>query len=145
MEYSGFSYCRLFFLGLAVLTKGPVAVLVFGLSFFAYFILKKARVKLVFSQIALFLIVLAITGGFWFILQIASGHSKVIIDFINYQVKLFSTKDAGHGGFLFYHFVVILIGLFPTAVFAIPMLIKKDRGGKNRICMHSGCRFSSGW
>jgi len=115
-------------LGLAILTKGPVAILVFSIAFLAYYLSVRGKMKLVFGHILLFIGVLCIVGGFWFILQVLTGNSHVIIDFVNYQVKLFSTKDAGHGGFLLYHFIVILIGVFPTAILAIPMLIRKDKG-----------------
>jgi 4-amino-4-deoxy-L-arabinose transferase-like glycosyltransferase len=115
-------------LGLAVLTKGPVAILVFSLTFVVYFILIRGKMKLVITHILIFIGSLTLIGGFWFLLQILNGHAHVIFDFINYQIKLFSTKDSGHGGFLLYHFVVILLGVFPTALLAIPMLIKKDKG-----------------
>jgi hypothetical protein len=46
------------------------------------------------------------------------------MDFINYQIRLFTTQDAGHGGFLLYHFVVLLLGVFPASVFALPLLLK---------------------
>jgi 4-amino-4-deoxy-L-arabinose transferase-like glycosyltransferase len=115
-------------MGLAVLTKGPVAILVFSLTFVIYFILIRGKMKLVITHIIIFIGALTLIGGFWFLLQVLNGHAHVIVDFINYQIKLFSTKDAGHGGFLFYHFVVILLGVFPTTLLAIPMLIKKDKG-----------------
>ncbi|MFC2137305.1 glycosyl transferase, partial [Bacteroidota bacterium] len=52
-------------------------------------------------------------------LQILNGNYSVIQDFIVYQIRLFKTKDAGHGGFLLYHFVILLIGVFPASLFAI--------------------------
>ncbi|NJK86358.1 MAG: hypothetical protein HC906_10705 [Bacteroidales bacterium] len=67
----------------------------------------------------LFAFFLFITGGLWFILQILNGNFSIIKDFIVYQIRLFRTEDAGHGGFLFYHFVVLFIGVFPASVFAL--------------------------
>ena len=106
-------------LGLAVLTKGPVAILIFALTAGIYWIIKKFRLHISFLQLATFAVVLIIVGGFWFILQILNGHFNVVVEFIQYQIRLFQTKDAGHGGFLFYHFVVLLVGVFPASVFAI--------------------------
>ena len=60
-------------------------------------------------------------GGLWFILQIATGNYSVIEDFIVYQIRLFQTKDAGHGGFLLYHFAMIAIGVFPAVWLALPV------------------------
>jgi 4-amino-4-deoxy-L-arabinose transferase-like glycosyltransferase len=115
-------------LGLAVLTKGPVAILIFALVFVVFYIIVRAKLKLIFTHVLIFIGTLCLVGGFWFILQVLNGHASVVMDFIHYQVKLFTTKDAGHGGFLLYHFVVILIGVFPTSILAIPMLIKKNKG-----------------
>lgn len=106
-------------IGLGILTKGPVALLVFLLTVGFYWIFNHFRLKLRFSDALIFTITLVIVGGFWFILQLASGNKTVIADFINYQIRLFRTEDAGHGGFLLYHFVILLIGVFPASVFAV--------------------------
>jgi hypothetical protein len=58
-----------------------------------------------------------LTGGSWFMMQIAAGNIDVVKDFIVYQARLFSTKDAGHGGFPMYHVVVLLFGVFPASAF----------------------------
>ena len=42
-----------------------------------------------------------------------------MLEFIQYQLKLLRTEDSGHGGFLFYHFVILFIGVFPVSVFAL--------------------------
>jgi hypothetical protein len=66
-----------------------------------------------------YLIVLSGVGGFWFILQYINGNASILQDFVTYQIRLFQTKDAGHGGFLLYHFVVVLLGLFPISIWAL--------------------------
>jgi 4-amino-4-deoxy-L-arabinose transferase-like glycosyltransferase len=106
------------FIGLAVLSKGPVALLVFGLVTVIYFIVKKFKVKFNLGHVLLFLIISLFVGGFWFILQMLNGNLEIIKDFFVYQVRLFQTEDAGHGGFLFYHFVVLFIGVFPASIYA---------------------------
>jgi hypothetical protein len=58
-------------------------------------------------------------GGSWFFVQIFNGQSQTVYDFIIYQIRLFQTKDAGHGGFMLYHFVILLVGVFPASVFAL--------------------------
>ena len=106
------------FIGLGVLTKGPVAFLIFGLVTVIYFITKKFKIKFNLWHILLFLFIFLFVGGFWFILQILNGNFEIVKDFFVYQVRLFQTKDAGHGGFLFYHFVVLFIGVFPASIYA---------------------------
>lgn len=113
------------FIGLGILTKGPVALLIFGLTTFIWVLIyKKWRVIFNFRFILLYLLVLSFTGGLWFILLIIKGHTSVIVDFINYQIRLFTQEDAGHGGFLLYHFVVLFVGVFPASVFTIRSFLK---------------------
>lgn len=110
-------------LGLAVLTKGPVGFLIFLLTFVCYIIFYNREWRSVtwnWGEVALFAIVFALIGGLWFILQIATGHFTIIQDFILYQIRLFETKDAGHGGFLLYHFVWLFFGVMPASVLALP-------------------------
>jgi hypothetical protein len=120
------------FLGLAILTKGPVALLIFGISFFIYLIFVRFRIKTSFRDVLLYSVVLIFTGGFWFILQILSGNLGIIADFITYQIRLFKTEDAGHGGFLLYHFVIMFFGVFPASVFALFSFFKAgDKKGED--------------
>lgn len=107
------------FIGLAVLTKGPVAILIFGLTAFILLCLDRFKLKLKFGHVMVFILVLIFTGGFWFILQILDGNLQTVIDFFVYQLRLFREKDAGHGGFPLYHFVILFFGVFPASVFAI--------------------------
>jgi hypothetical protein len=121
MLHSGLSA---FFTGLGILTKGPVALLVVMLAAGFIVLIKKFKVSIRFRDVLIFLCVLAITGGFWFILLIFNGNIHVIQDFMVYQIRLFRTKDAGHGGFLLYHFVILFFGVFPASFFALPSLFK---------------------
>jgi 4-amino-4-deoxy-L-arabinose transferase-like glycosyltransferase len=100
-----------------VLTKGPVALLIFGLAGIAYLIYVRFRVKIGLMHVLLFFAGLVLTGGSWFALQLLGGHGDTVRDFIVYQVRLFSTKDAGHGGFPGYHIVVLMFGMFPASAF----------------------------
>jgi 4-amino-4-deoxy-L-arabinose transferase-like glycosyltransferase len=113
------------FLGLAVLTKGPVAVLIFSICFFVFLGLKRFRIETSASHVALFIVVLALVGGSWFLLQVILGNSPIIKDFLEYQLKLLSTGNASHSGFFGYHFVVVLLGVFPASVIALKSFTKK--------------------
>jgi len=118
-------------LGLAVLTKGPVAILIFGLVAGILFLLNRFKLSINWKSLTLFIIAFLFTGGFWFLLQIISGHFNIVVDFIIYQIRLFKTEDAGHGGFPLYHFVILLFGVFPASIFAIQghkYIGKKDFG-----------------
>jgi 4-amino-4-deoxy-L-arabinose transferase-like glycosyltransferase len=120
------------FIGLAILTKGPVALLVFLLTAGIYLIIHKFKVRIRFTDLLVYLAVLSFVGGFWFILQILKGNMSIIADFIEYQIRLFRTHGAGHRGFLFYHFVVLLFGAFPASLFALPALFGSRQESGNR-------------
>ncbi len=108
------------FIGLAILTKGPVALLIFLLTFIVYLIWKRFKFDFRWKDVFAFIGVLAVVGGAWFILQIATGNFSIIQDFIEYQIRLFRTEDADHGGFLLYHFVILFFGVFPASLLALP-------------------------
>ncbi len=114
------------FAGLAVLTKGPVGFLLIILTAGVYLISVRFKVNIKFVDILTYIFVLAIVGGFWFIIQILNGNYDTVVDFIVYQVRLFKTQDAGHGGFFGFHFVVLLVGVFPTSVLAIKSFKKEN-------------------
>jgi len=105
------------FIGLSVLTKGPVGLLLAGLTAGVYLLLKRFKNSGNIKHLAVFIISFCIVGLSWFLIEVINGNSKVVVEFINYQIRLLNTKDSGHGGFLLYHFVVLLIGCFPASIF----------------------------
>ena len=107
------------FIGLGILTKGPVAFLIYFFCVLVYLGTTKFKKIVSFKQTLLGAIVIFLIGGFWFILQVATGHLDIIIDFFNYQVRLLTTEDSGHGGPIYYHLLVLLLGCFPASIFAI--------------------------
>lgn len=106
-------------IGLAVLTKGPVAILIFGLTAAIYWILNKFRLKINVYEILGYLMVLILVGGIWFLVQIIIGNYEVVADFFTYQLRLMKSQDAGHGGFILYHAVILFFGVFPASIFAL--------------------------
>jgi len=121
------------FTGLAILTKGPTALLIIGLvAAITYLpsllkgihLLKstadnKPQFQLRLADLSIFLIFTILIGGSWFFVQLFTGHSDMVWKFISYQIRLFTIPDAGHGGNWTYHLVVLLVGVFPASVFAL--------------------------
>ncbi len=126
------------FTGLAVLTKGPVGFLLVALTGGVFLILILFRIKVKLSEVLLFFVVFGLVGGSWFIIQIINGNIDTVVEFIVYQIRLFQTKDAGHGGFFGYHFVVLLFGVFPTSILALKSFRKSENDD-------SFYRFSKKW
>src|SRR5205823_2537238 len=86
------------------------------------------------KDILIFLILTAFVGSIWFIALYLNGQQQIIIDFFKYQVKLFTTEDAGHGGPFYYHFIILLIGCFPAA--ALGLLSMRRIRNNNEIPLH---------
>ena len=116
-----------FFIGLAILTKGPVALLIFILCVLVYWISIRFERLLSVKEILIFGFLVLLVGGSWFALLILNGQGSLIKEFITYQVRLFTTGDAGHGGPFFYHWIVLLFGCFPMSVIALQSFKRNTR------------------
>lgn len=116
------------FAGLAILTKGPVGFLLIALTGGVFLLCVKFKVKIRVIDVITYFIVLALVGGSWFIIQILTGNFDTVVEFIVYQVRLFQTQDAGHGGFFGYHFVVLFFGVFPSSILALKAFGKENTG-----------------
>ena len=120
------------FLGLAVLTKGPAAALIALLCLGVYWIINKFRG---FVHPAKLLWIFLLTCGvtlLWFGIETAINGPKFVIEFTERQWALLTTPDAGHGGFPGYHFVVLLLGVFPASAFAIAAIARREPETRQR-------------
>lgn len=133
-DFSNFSFYSLrhyavmagLFTGLAMLIKGPVAYLILCLCLVVYTAMRKIQWKESLQVIIPFSLVALTLGFSWHIgLFITQGHG-LAIEFFRYQLRLFSTADAGHAGFPGYHLVVLLVGVFPASLLSIPTLFKNS-------------------
>ena len=114
------------FTALAILTKGPVAVLVIGLTLVVLWAIKKFSWYISFRQLLVYGITTLIITGIWFFISYLQDGGKFIIEFTIRQWALLTTEDAGHGGFLMYHFVVLFFGCFPASVFMIHAMLHRQ-------------------
>ncbi|AFK02561.1 glycosyl transferase family 39 [Emticicia oligotrophica DSM 17448] len=108
-----------FFIGLAILTKGPVAGLIWGLTIFFYGLNIRFKNYIKWKEMVIFGISCLLITSIWFANELFNNGPWFFKEFITYQIRLFSTPDAGHGQPFYYHFVVVLIGCFPISIFAI--------------------------
>ena len=111
------------FVGLAILTKGPVGLLIVLLTFLTYWISVKFKHVASWQQVLLMALSAFVVSSLWFGPETIKNGPWFIVSFIEYQIRLLSTSDAGHQQPLYYHFVVVLIGCFPFSVFAIRKLL----------------------
>ncbi|MGB3619593.1 MAG: glycosyltransferase family 39 protein [Catalinimonas sp.] len=111
-------------LGLAVLTKGPVAYLIVCLCFFIYWIFQRFRLYVSVPQFIVFSLITALLTLTWYGVETIKNGPWFVQEFVRYQYRLFSTPDAGHRGFFGYHFVVLFFGCFPASVFALRAFVR---------------------
>ncbi|MDZ7897655.1 MAG: glycosyltransferase family 39 protein [Arcicella sp.] len=108
------------FIGLSILTKGPVGGLIWGLTVFFYWAYYARFGRIInWQQLLIFGGSCLLIASIWFANELITNGLWFINEFITYQIRLFSTPDAGHGQPFYYHFVVVLIGCFPISIFAI--------------------------
>ena len=120
--------------GLAVLTKGPVAVLIILLVVFFYVIYKWKTIKIKFLDLLLAVAIICVITSFWFLSEILNGGGiELFKEFIAYQIRLFTTSESGHGEPFYYHFIVLFFGCFPISLIAFPYILKKNFTDENTI------------
>lgn len=115
-------------LGLAALAKGPVALLIAGLVTGLFLLFSRFRRGPGVGALVLYGFSALLAAGFWFGLEYMARGPWFIAEFLKYQWRLFSTPDAGHGGFPGYHVVVLLLGCFPASGLALGALLKPAGG-----------------
>ncbi len=103
------------FIGLAVLTKGPVGLLLPGVTAIVYMIVKRRWFLQPMPLLVAALVFVASTFA-WYGVETMRNGWWFLGEFIEYNFRLAQTEDSGHGGFLLYHFVVLLVGCFPASI-----------------------------
>ncbi|HWK03070.1 MAG TPA: glycosyltransferase family 39 protein [Puia sp.] len=114
------------FMGLAVLTKGQVALMVFLLVLGVYLIYNRFSFYFSWGHAGVFLLVALLVTSTWYGYETYTRGPWFINEFLKYQYRLFTTHDADQAGFFGYHFVVLLVGCFPASVLAIPSFFRSD-------------------
>ncbi len=123
------------FIGLATLTKGPVGLLVFLITFFVYFIFTRFKNFPSFKKILLFILCFTAICFLWFGAEVINNGFWFLKEFLSYQVDLFLKPVAAHGEPFYYHFVVVFIGCFPISIIALPVLFGKNTYWKNEFSL----------
>ena len=109
-----------FFAGLALITKGPVAVLIISIVFIFFLFIRKLKIDIM--SILVFFITILGCSLIWYGYEIWQSGPWFIIEFIKYQIELFSMPVAGHQQPFYYHVLVLLFGCFPFSFFALRII-----------------------
>jgi len=114
------------FTGLAILTKGPVGLLLVLLSFLSFWAWQRFRAVADVWSVLIVAAGIFVVSSAWYALEVAKNGWWFFEEFIRYQIRLLVTADAGHEQPFFYHFVVVFIGCFPMSAFALKSLWKAE-------------------
>jgi 4-amino-4-deoxy-L-arabinose transferase-like glycosyltransferase len=141
-------------MGLALLTKGPVALLIALLTIVCYAVFYRKKTTFSPLELVAWMTVSGLIFLIWFgidffqngacrhhdfsgvpikgLIPVLQALPCTMAEFIAYHLRLASTEDAGHGGFIGYHVVVLAVGCFPAFIFAVSGLLRfraKDSEG----------------
>lgn len=109
-------------MGLAVLTKGPVALgLVFLTCAIAY-VWTHRTWRLPWLLAAKMTLVAVVVPALWYGVEYAANGPAFMEANLAYQWRLLTMGEAGHAQPWYYHLVVVLIGCYPASVLAIGQL-----------------------
>ena len=103
------------FIGLAILTKGPVALFLSGLVFIAYFVMSRFRRIVRLNEAIMMLVSMGLVLGIWTLFYVQQEGWAFFGAFLQRHFELAGQADAGHGGFVGYHILVLFVGTFPCA------------------------------
>ena len=114
------------FMGLAILTKGPVALFLFCLVFVAYFIISRFRRIVGLNEAIVMFVSMCLVLGIWTLLYVQQEGWAFFGAFLQRHFELGGQADAGHGGFMGYHVLVLFVGTFPCAPLIFLAWKKRD-------------------
>jgi 4-amino-4-deoxy-L-arabinose transferase-like glycosyltransferase len=107
------------FTGLAVLTKGPVGLLIVGLSALVYYIVERFRGFPGMGELFSALLAFSLVVSVWFVPEWIRHGNWFMEKFIAYQLDLFKGNMEAHAQPFWYHIPVLLLGCFPASILAL--------------------------
>ncbi|MFZ9045884.1 MAG: ArnT family glycosyltransferase [Cyclobacteriaceae bacterium] len=111
------------FTGLSVLTKGPVGLLLVLLTLFTIWSTRRFSRSIVhYQEVVIFVLTALLVSFFWFGWETIQHGPRYLVEFIAYQVNLFTKPVAGHAQPWYYHALVVFIGCFPISIFGLKRL-----------------------
>lgn len=112
------------FAGLAVLTKGPVALLILGILALVRIAFNRPYAWPGIGNLLLSSITALAVASVWIVPRWISGGPEVFERFLQYQMELAGGQIEWHNQPWFYHILVLLFLCFPASIFALPHLFR---------------------
>lgn len=113
-------------LGIAVLAKGPVALVLPGLCFFIYVLVTKKWLVLRDPYLVLaLLIALGVAFPWYYAVHLQTDGAFTRGFFLDHNLNRFSSEKEGHGGPFIITPVIVLVGLLPFSLLIINAFRRK--------------------
>lgn len=124
--------------GLAVLTKGPVGLLIPGLVA-AWMLLRNPNLRRRgFGALPYFIGASLMVASLWFLPETLKNGMWFLRSFFVYQWELLRQPVAGHQQPWFYHLVVVFVGCFPFSIWAIPEAFRWKQKSNSQTAVRIG-------
>tara|TARA_R110000868_G_scaffold408319_1_gene691178 strand:- start:11703 stop:13322 length:1620 start_codon:yes stop_codon:yes gene_type:complete len=120
-------YTAALFLALATLSKGPVAIVLMGLTVFFYMVLDKRPIGFHIKQVVNFkaFLIYCIIAVPWYVLISIQTKGVWLKEFIfHHNLNRFSSAMEGHGGGVLLTLIFVAVGFIPGIGAIIPAIIK---------------------
>jgi hypothetical protein len=99
------------------MTKGPVAlILIAGSLGLGWVLLKFQNARKIGWSLPWVIVSIGLST-IWFYYITTNYGDTYVHEFIEYQIRLFETEDAKHGGTILFHPIALLLGCFPASIF----------------------------
>ncbi|NJO01312.1 MAG: phospholipid carrier-dependent glycosyltransferase [Bacteroidia bacterium] len=101
------------FIGAAVLTKGPVALLLVGVCGLVYWVLSRRLNTFQIGELLLYAFLAFVVSSLWYLPETLRNGFWFINEFLEYQIGLAAvSEDTAHEQPFWYHPVVLFVWLF---------------------------------
>ena len=109
-------------MGLGMLTKGPVAIALPGLSMLLFLLLKRdLSLKNIwgYKPVHGLLLIILIAFPWYYLVHVKTGGAWTRGFFLDHNINRFSQEKEGHGGIFLMTILYVILGLLPFSVFSI--------------------------
>ncbi|MDO6436103.1 glycosyltransferase family 39 protein [Cyclobacterium sp. 1_MG-2023] len=139
-------YAAALFLALATLSKGPVAIVLIGLTVFFYMVLDKRPLGYHIRQVVNFkaLLIYSIISLPWYVLISIQTKGVWLKEFIfHHNLNRFSSAMEGHGAGALLTLIFVAVGFIPGIAALIPAIIKVYKSRKPPVIIVLALLFST--
>jgi len=120
-------------IGAAVLTKGPVALLIILLTTVPLWAIRRKSIHFSGREVFFFLAMLLLVSLPWYVAVTIKNGLWFPLEFIRYQIALAGADNTAHTQPFYYHFLVLLLACFPFSAFLFARFRKQASSGLQKV------------